>query len=305
MLGAVERCFLTKGFAMKSPKPSHPANATVLLRIALSLSLSIVGPATGLAAPQDWSMLRAKPVALVADDWCPQHCEKSTTEKGYVIDIVSEALELEGVPFTVKYVPWTRAMRMVERAEADGLLTPTVPGFPQFRFHRQAVGYQQYCFYVDKASDWKFANYADLLGKRIAMLADSGLGPLEGYLKANKDSITVSELRGENDFAFRLFKFLASKRADTVVLTSDVFEYSQATGVVDKGYKSAGCLDREKMAVGLAHGNATRSELIGKALDSGIEKLRKSGKLAAILARYGMTDWDPLEKAQKSTAPAR
>lgn len=303
MLIAMQRCFLTQRFAMKLPEPRNCTNATVMWCAALWLTL--VGPATGWAAAQDWKALRNKPVALVADDWCPQHCEKSSTEKGYVVDIVSQALELEGVPFTLQYVPWTRALRMVERGNADGLLTPTVPGFPQFRYHRQAVGYQQYCFYVDKESEWKYARYADLQGKRIAMLADSGLGPLEGYLKANKGSITVSELRAENDFAFRLFKFLASKRADTVVLTSDVFDYSQAMGVVDKGYKSAGCLDREKMAVGLTHGDARRSELIGKALDSGIEKLRKSGKLAAILAQYGMTDWDPLEKAQKSTAPTR
>ena len=114
----------------------------------------------------------------------------------------------------------------------------------------------------------------------------------------------MSELRGESDFAKRLFTFLAAKRADTVVLTSDVFEYSQARGIVGPGYKAAGCLDREKLAVGLSGADSTRSDLIGKALDKGIEKLRKSGKLASILAGYGMTDWDQPTKATKGTAPA-
>lgn len=250
-------------------------------------------------------MLHNKPVALVADDWCPQHCQNGTTKKGYVVDIVTQALELEGIPFTVQYVPWTRAMRMVERAEADGLLTPTVPGFPQFRYHRQAVGYQQYCFYVDKGTDWKFASYSDLLGKGVGMLADSGLGPLEGYLHANRNSITVHELRADSDFTARLFKFLDSKRVDTVVLTSDVFEYNQAERVVGEGYKAAGCLDREKMAVGLSSRDTARSDLIGKALDSGISKLRKSGKLASILRRYGMKDWDQSVKVQKEPAPVK
>lgn len=296
-----ERCLRAQRFTMTTRKPS--GRTDVMLTLCVAFSLWIVCPATGLAQPTDWTVLHSNPVALVADDWCPQHCEVGTTEKGYVVDIVSQALAVEGVPFTMRYVPWTRAMRMVERGEVDGLLTPTVPGFPQFRYHRQAVGYQQYCFYVDKATDWKYTGYADLRGKHIGMLADSGLGPLDAYLQANKGSITVHALTGTNNFATRLFKFLALKRADTVVLTSDVFDYSQAKGLLGNKYKYAGCLDREKMAVGLTNTDVTRSDLIGKALDSGIEKLRQSGKLASILAVYGMKDWDPPTNAKKGSVP--
>jgi polar amino acid transport system substrate-binding protein len=99
------------------------------------------------------SDIQQKPVLLVADDWCPQHCKGGQAEKGYVVDIVTQALALEGVPFTLQYVPWTRAMDMVTRGEADGLLTPTVPGFPQFLYHQKAVCYQKYCVYVEAGSD--------------------------------------------------------------------------------------------------------------------------------------------------------
>ena len=202
--------------------------------------------------PSLWPLLKKKPVSLVANDWCPQHCEDNKLHKGYVVDIVSRALALEGISFNLRFVPWSRAMLMVERGEADGLLTPTVPGFHQFFYPDQAVGYQQYCFYVNAASTWTYRQYSDLQGKRIALLADSGLGALDDYLKANKSSITVHEMVGEHDYAVRLFTFLALKRADAVVITSDVFDFHQSHGTLAKGFKSAGCLASEKMAVGLS-----------------------------------------------------
>jgi polar amino acid transport system substrate-binding protein len=295
-------CLPTPGIARKFAAPTCSDKFKAAVFMAFSFWTGCLS--TALAQTPNGPVLREKPVSLVVDDWCPQHCQNSTTEKGYVVDIVSQALAIQGVPYTLQYVPWTRAMRMVEHGEADGLLTPTVNGFPQFMYHQQAVGYQQYCFYVDQATHWKFVNYPDLKGRHIALLADSGMGAIEDYLKANKDTIRVTELRGENDFAARLIQFLSSKRADTVVLTSDVFEYIQAKGIAGKGIKSAGCLDREKMAVGLSNVDAARSEWIGNTLDTGIEKLRKSGLLAAILARYGMKDWDRPPQTKNGSVPA-
>lgn len=252
----------------------------------LCIAFAGVGHAQGSGAG-----LQQKPVRLIADDWCPQHCESGHAEKGYVVDIVSQALALEGIPYTLQYMPWARAMNMVTRGDADGLLTPTVPGFPQFLYHEKAVGFQQYCFYVDAESRWKYNRFTDLNGKRLAYLKDSGFGPLEDYLKVNKSIITTTEMTGDKDFAKRLFAFLGLKRADAVIVTTDVFEFGQAQGDIAKGFKRAGCLAQEKMAVGLSPANAERSGAIGSALDRGIAKLRRSGALKQILARYGMQVW--------------
>ena len=104
---------------------------------------------------------------------------------------------------------------------------------------------------------------------------------------------TILLLKGERDFAKRLFVFLGLKRGDTVVLTTDVFEYAQQHGDVDRDFRAAGCLEREKMAVGLSRSDPQRSAQIGNALDQGIAQLRRSGQLAKILARYGLKDWAP------------
>lgn len=126
--------------------------------------------------------LAQRRVALVADDWCPQHCESDPNRKGYIVDIVSGALDEEGIPHTIVHRPLTRALRMTEQGTFDGLLTPTVARYAQFQFHREAVGYQQYCFYVNADSPWTYSTPKDLLGKRVGYLTESGFGNLESFM---------------------------------------------------------------------------------------------------------------------------
>jgi polar amino acid transport system substrate-binding protein len=237
-----------------------------------------------------------KPVALVADDWCPQHCEFDRKHKGYIVDIVGQALAEEGLAFTIVYRPWTRALRMTELGTYDGLLTPTAEGYPQFQFHHEAVGFQQYCFYVNADSAWSYSAPKDLLGQRVAYLRESGFGKLETYMAAHQSAIKVEEFASGRDFIPRIFKFLAAGRADTIIMTTDVYQAGVRSGATARTFKSAGCLNNEKLMVGLSRANPERARLIGEKLDSGIRKLRQSGRLKSILAEYGIALWPAQER---------
>lgn len=230
-------------------------------------------------------------VTLVADDWCPQHCQTDARRKGYIVDIVGQALAREGVRYSISYRPWTRALRLTEQGSFDGLLTPTVNGYPQFYFHSEAVGYQQYCFYVNADSPWTYRAPADLHGKRIAHLKESGFGDLEKYIDANKDKIRIDEFVGSQGMIPRMFQFLAARRADAVIMTSDVYDMGLSDGAAGGVFKEAGCLANEKLAVGLSKANPERARWIAGKLDHGIRKLRASGELKTILARYGIAQW--------------
>lgn len=259
-----------------------------LVWAALATGAPLAQAQAGKESSSDFSR---RPVALVADDWCPQHCENDKKRKGYIIDIVEQALAVEGVPYTIVYRPWLRALRETEKGVFDGLLTPTVVGYEQFLFHHEAVGYQQYCFYVNADSAWKYTAPKDLLGKRIGHLKESGFGELDNYLAANKKAIYVEEFSGGEGYTRRIFKFLAAGRADTVIMTSDVYDFGVRLGDIAPNFKTAGCLANEKLAVGLSRADAERSRVIGERLDSGIHKLRQSGRLKSILAEYGIALW--------------
>lgn len=248
---------------------------------ALVLSYSAIGaPPTN--TPQQM------PIRLVADEWCPQHCKTSGPNKGYIVDIVEQALKEENVPFTLVYTPWLRALRGTEKGEYDGILTPTVNGFKQFSYPQEAVGQQQYCFYVNKDSNWKYTKPTDLIGKNISHLKESGFGELDSFLTAKHNKITIQEFVGVDGFTQSIFKFLAMNRTEAIIMTSDVYFYALKTQKINDQFKSAGCLAEEKLAVGLSKADPKRAQWIANTLDNGIRKLRKSGKLKLILANYGM-----------------
>jgi polar amino acid transport system substrate-binding protein len=231
------------------------------------------------------------PVQLVVNEWCPQHCSQGEL-RGYVVEIVEQALKEEGVPFEISYQPWVRALREVEKGRKDGILTPTVPGFPQFLYHEEAVGFQEYCFYTPRSSTWTFRTNSDLLGQRVAFLDESGLGAIEEYMTEHASRIAVTRFAsGDHNYVDRLFQFLVTGRTDLVVITSDVYEFSLKHKVIPNEFRNAGCLGKEKMAVGLSKADEKRSLLIGKALDRGIRKLRQKGQLKEILRKYGLSDW--------------
>lgn len=230
-------------------------------------------------------------VHLVVNEWCPQHCSQGEL-KGYVVEIVEQALKEEGVPFEISYQPWIRALRDVEKGRKDGVLTPTVPGFPQFIYPEEAVGFQEYCFYAPRSSPWTFRTNSDLLGQRVAFLDESGLGVIEQYMAENASRIGVTRFAsGDGNYVERIFQFLMTSRTDLVIITSDVYDFSVKNKVIPNEFRKAGCLGKEKMAVGLSKADEKRALLIGKALDRGIRKLRQKGQLKEILKKYGLTDW--------------
>jgi ABC-type amino acid transport substrate-binding protein len=103
--------------------------------------------------------------------------------------------------------------------------------------------------------------------------------------------IRVESLIGSQDVTARIFQFLAAGRADAIIMTSDVYDWGVRTGETPRSVTSAGCLANEKMAVGLSRVRPERARIIGERLDSGIRKLRQSGRLKLILDDYGIALW--------------
>jgi polar amino acid transport system substrate-binding protein len=230
-------------------------------------------------------------VRLAADDWCPQHCQGDAEFRGYIVEIVEEALRTQQLRVEVTYLPWLRAIAEVQRGAFDGLLTPTPNGYPGFLYPEEPVGQQEYCFYTRKDSSFRHTKHADLVGQRLAYLKESGLGSLEAYVEAHRGELNVVELAGDRDFAGQIFEFLRLGRTDVIIMTSDVYHYALSRKRIADVFREAGCLGKEKLAVGLSRSNGERAGHIAASLDAGIRALRKTKRLDAILARYGMSAW--------------
>jgi polar amino acid transport system substrate-binding protein len=252
-------------------------------RLALAVLIAL-WPA---AAPADAPLT----IKLAADDWCPQHCQGDAEFKGYIVEIVEEAFRTQQVSVEITYLPWLRAIAEVRRGAFDGLLTPTPSGYPEFRYPEEPVGHQEYCFYTRKDSSFRHTQHGDLLGQRLAYLKESGLGSLEAYVAEHRAALKVVELSGGRDFAGQIFEFLRLGRTDVIIMTSDVYHYALRRKRIADVFREAGCLGREKLAVGLGGSDPERARRIAESFDAGLRALRKTKRLDAILAKYGMTSW--------------
>jgi len=230
----------------------------------------------------------SKIYTFAVDDWCPQHCQDSDENEGYIIDIVRNIFALRNLPIKILYVPWQRAVRGTVRGQFDGLLTPTKTSNPELLFHQQAVGHQEYCIYAKRDSDWTYTGFSSFKSKSVAYLKGSGLGELDLYIEANKSEINTIQFAGNKNYVSDLFNFLDAGRADTVIMTSDVYHFAVKQKVISDRFKTMGCLGKELLYVGLSPENKERSEEIMLIIDDGIAKLRRSGKLKTIFETYGI-----------------
>lgn len=225
---------------------------------------------------------------FVANEWCPQQCEHELNYKGYVVEILEAALNEVKASYTIEWVPWSRGLDMVRRGKIDGLLGPTVEGFPEFHYGKESIGHQEYCFYTNQDSNWTYQKPEDLFGQKIAYLKESGLGSLEDFFSKNKTKIETHEFVLGNDVIKTEFQFLAKKRCDAIIITSDVVKYEIGRKFIPDQFRAAGCLGKETLAVGFSKVNLARSQRISKILDKGLRKIKSNGEYDKIFKKYNM-----------------
>lgn len=144
---------------------------------------------------------------FAADDWCPVHCSAEEIGGGYIVDIIKEIFDLENIQIEIVFVPWQRAVRGTNSGRYDGLLTPTKKSNPEMFFHSRPIGFQEYCIYSTKDSDWKYSDFSSFKNSRVAYLKDSGLGALDTYFDKNENEIEIFRYSGSDDYIVNLFKF--------------------------------------------------------------------------------------------------
>lgn len=225
---------------------------------------------------------------FVANEWCPQQCEHEPNYKGYVVEILEAALNEVQASYTIEWVPWSRGLDMVRRGKIDGMLGPTIEGFPEYHFGDEIIGHQEYCFYTNRDSDWTYNKPEDLFGQKIAYLKESGLGSLEDFFTKNKTKIKTHEFVLGNDIIKTEFQFLEKKRCDAVILTSDAVQYAIGRKIIPDQFRSAGCLGKETLAIGFSKVNLARSKKLSKMLDEGLRKIKSNGEYDKILKKYNM-----------------
>ncbi|MBU2707484.1 transporter substrate-binding domain-containing protein [Zooshikella marina] len=237
-------------------------------------------------------------IALATGSWCPYICPDVSSDTGlsdqpgFFVEIVREILSEHGYHIKLTVVPWSRAILGVRNGDYDGVLGTVPLGLPDLIFPEKAQSYYHMCFFTRLESSWEYAGVRSLANLRLGVIQDYNYdngGELDQYILQETNGFWVSSISGEDIQALsRNIDRLIKKRVDVIIDGREVVNYY----LKNKAYnlREAGCVSRDEMYVAFSPMN-DRAKEYAEILSNGMVRLRASGKLEKILAKYGVKDW--------------
>lgn len=233
----------------------------------------------------------ADTITIRADAWCPYTCEPKSDKPGYLIEIAKRVFEAAGHKVDYRLLPWPRAVSEVRKgaytAIAGGGAADT-PGFALTQPMGEAI--TELAFRKGEKVDYKGPD--SLKGLRLgapAGVVSWGAG-IDEYVAAHKDDPKSVDMSGGEDAYEVNLKKLLAKRVDVIVDDGNVLGWlTRRLGVAAK-IETITVLTENDVYIAFSPANGKSAEYAAL-LDQGVEKLRATGELAKILARYGLSDW--------------
>lgn len=235
--------------------------------------------------------VRAESVTLRADQWCPYNCAPDAERPGYVIEIARQVFAPAHMQVDYALLNWARSIEDARAGHYDGIIGALHADAPDFVFPSEPVGQTTDGFAVRKGTVFHVDGPRSFDGKVIGAISSYAYtGEVQSYIEANKDDRSKVQLTSGDDALAQNLKKLAAGRLDIVV---------DDANVLARTIKLAGLDDRLTIAdrgapvpIYIAFSpTSPRAQDYAALLTAGIVRMRASGQLADILARYDVADW--------------
>jgi polar amino acid transport system substrate-binding protein len=233
---------------------------------------------------------RAQEVKLTVGNWCPFMCVGGDeTARGYLVDLTAAVFEHEHLKVSFVAVPYARALHLVRENRIQGLVGTTRPEAPDLVYPELEQGLSGSTFFVRADNPWRYRGPDSL-----AELRKVGLVQSYDYAELNqaiaRDPRRVEAIPGD-DSAVRNLQKLFAGRIDALIDDPTVAQFALHRMGKQGAAVAAGSL-RDSQPIFIAFSPtlpaaAHYAELISR----GTQRLRESGELTRLLARYGLRDW--------------
>ncbi|HYE52525.1 MAG TPA: transporter substrate-binding domain-containing protein [Azospirillaceae bacterium] len=233
----------------------------------------------------------ADTVTLRADNWCPYNCEPGSERPGYMVEVAKAVFEPLGHTVDYKTMPWTQALEEAREGRHAGVIGAIPDDAPGFVFGAEPLGQSTNVVAVRKGYGFAYKGVDSLKGHRLAAVQDYAYAPdLDAYIAEHAGkggAVTLSS--GDDVTADNLRKLLASQ-ADLVLDEKNVLDYTAVQAGLEDVVQTVPLGSSAPLFIAFSPKHPKAKELAA-ALDAGVKEMRKSGKLAEILKRYGLKDW--------------
>lgn len=234
-----------------------------------------------------FSRADARDIILVADLWCPYNCYPDSEHPGYMIDIAKAAFTPAGHKVTYRLINWARAVREARRGHFQGIVGAFRGDAPDFVFPDEPLGLSGNAIFVSADNDWRYGGPESLKGMRIGAIRGYDYGDLTEALETYA---LVDVVGGDNALRTNIRKLVLG-RIDAFVAEVSVARYQLERMHLQADVSlSPESVKYEEAYIAFPPGLEEASDY-ARLLSDTVRQMRRDGRLQAILARYGLQDW--------------
>ena len=231
----------------------------------------------------------ADTITIVADNWCPYNCEPNSPEPGYGIEIAEHVFDAAGHEVKYKILSWNRAIQEVREGKYNAVIGASKEDARDFVFPEEEFGISKVVFFAKKGSSWRFNGLKSLSNVKIGLVKDYIYGEeLDKFFRENQN--LVQYVYGDDPYSINIKKLLEGKIDVTVEDPYVILLKARKMGVNDQIIKVGDFGSGQKLYIAFSP-VITKSKEYAAILTKGIKKLKDSGELDKILAKYGLEYW--------------
>lgn len=228
-------------------------------------------------------------VVIAADPWCPHNCEAGSEHEGYMVDIAREAFEPAGIDVEYVNMAWARALQLARNGHIDAVVGALPGDAPDFVFPDAAIGHSTIALYTHPDNNWQYTGIESL--SQLTLLAINGYAyspELDRYIEENQDNPgLVWVLSGPAPLS-RAIELLKQHRSDVIPEDQYVMQWRLEQDGNTQNLRMAAVIYESPIYVAFSPANRDSPELAA-ILTEGVKALKSSGRMAEILARYGLS----------------
>lgn len=231
-----------------------------------------------------------KSVVIAADAWCPYNCDDTSREPGFMVDFAREILSAAGYQVTYKNKPWSEALAAVQSGRLDAIIGASAGEARELVLAGEPLGENKTCFYTRVEDPYRYLPGVALTGRRLGVASGYLYGDLvDQYVHEHRSNYNLVQIVTGDKPLLQNIRKLKERRIDTLIENLLVMEFSMRKYRVD-GIRLAGCDAPTSLHIAFSPKRDDAGKLADM-MNQGIRNLRQTGKMAEILARYGLKDW--------------
>lgn len=237
----------------------------------------------------------ADDIRIRADPWLPYSGGGEMNPAGYMVDMAKAIAENNGHTIQYRTMPWSNALDVVREGKADCVVGAYKSDAEGFAFPAVGWGPSGNVFWGLAEQTWRFDGIASLDAVKIGVLEEYSYGDeLDAYIEQHAaDPKRLEVVPSVGRGIVRLLARMIGKRVDTIIEDRNVLAYAleQAKMDPDRVISLGEAGEPESVYIACTPADP-RGQKYADMFGNGTAQLRASGKLAEILARYNLKDWE-------------